>query len=560
MCIGPDEQIDNLGEARDDEPSQCERTPWRPSLSSTHVTEAIGSDDTAARKAEYQEALARFIRERRRVLRLTQRQLARRVGWGQERISSLESGKYGLPSILALSRLATAMESSLFEMLEAVGFDRRTVARAREEARDNENAFALLYTLQRILAIQATSLKETLDQASDMLAEVMNADNIDALIYRADGEALVALGTSNTPMGRRQRQIGMDSLPVANGGREVQVFETGEPYWSGHAKDDPKMLRGITEGLGVESLIIVPLEVNEVRRGVVLAASSRKDHFFDDDLPFLQAVARWVGMVAHRAELSEQLTAEAVQAARQVTAEELTTVLAHDLGNHLTPLKGHIDIIRRTAQRQGQDDYLAAADRALAAVERIRELSGDLLDAARLEHGLFALSHDTVDLVDLISDVARRCERAENAINLRLPVDCVVTADSIKLAQALENLVTNAIQHSPKGAMVEMALRRESYEWGEWAVIDVQDIGPGIPADLVQTLFGRFSKGSGSQGLGLGLYLARGIAEAHGGTLSVDSTLGVGTTFHLSVPLSVASLAISGLDDGGEAAQAGGDL
>jgi transcriptional regulator with XRE-family HTH domain len=203
------------------------------------VTEALGSGDTAARKAEYQRALAAFIRHRRIGLRLTQTQLAERVGWSQERISNLESGKYGLPTILALSRLATAMESSLFEMLEAAGFDRRTVARAREEAHDNENAFALLYTLQRILAIQATSLKETLDQASDMLAEVMNADKIDALMYQPEKETLVALGTSNTPMGRHQHQIGMDSLPLANGGREVQVFETGKPYWSGHAKEDP---------------------------------------------------------------------------------------------------------------------------------------------------------------------------------------------------------------------------------------------------------------------------------------------------------------------------------
>jgi len=231
------------------------------------MTEALASDDTAAKKAEYQEALARFIRERRTELRLAQVQLAERLRWRQERISMLESGKYGLPSILALSRLATAVESSLLEMLEATGIDRRTVARARKEAHDNESAFALLYTLQRILAIQITSLKETLNQATDMLAEVMNADKVDVMMFRPEKETLVALGTSYTPMGRRQHEIGMDLLPVANGGREVQVFETGAPYWSGHAKEDPKMLRGISEGLGVESLIIVPLEVDEVRRG-----------------------------------------------------------------------------------------------------------------------------------------------------------------------------------------------------------------------------------------------------------------------------------------------------
>lgn len=108
-----------------------------------------------------------------------------------------------------------------------------------------------------------------------MLAQVMSADTIDTLMYDAAKDALVLLGTNTTPMGRYQHKIGMDSLPIATGGREVKVFQTGKPYWSGNAKDDPAMLRGMTEGLGVQSLIIVPLDVNGVRRGIVLAASSR---------------------------------------------------------------------------------------------------------------------------------------------------------------------------------------------------------------------------------------------------------------------------------------------
>jgi two-component system, OmpR family, sensor kinase len=347
----------------------------------------------------------------------------------------------------------------------------------------------------------------------------------------------VLLGTNDTPMGRHQRKIGMDSLPLANGGREVQVFQTGNPYWSAHAKDDPKMLLGMTEGLGVQSLIIVPLEVNGTRRGIVLAASSRQDHFFDDDLPFLKAVARWVGMVVHRAELAEQVTADAVQAARRGTAEDLTTVLAHDLGNHLTPLKGQIDLLQRKAQRDGQGSYLALIGQASAAVRRIGELIRDLLNAARLEHGLFALSIADADLVLLIQEVVQRHESEKTPIQLHLPDQLLGAVDAGQLCQALENLLSNALRHSPGGTAVEIALNQEPGVRGNWAVIDVRDEGPGIPADIVNTMFSRFSKGPGSQGLGLGLYLARGIAEAHGGTLMVESTVGTGTTFRLSLPL-----------------------
>jgi len=513
------------------------------------MTEAIGVDDSAAKKAEYQEALAQFIRKRRLNLRLSQTQLAARVGWSQERISTLESGRHGLPSILALSRLATSMESSLFEMLEAAGFDQRTVARARADAHDNENALALLYTLQRILAIQATTLEETLDEASDMLAQVMSADTIDTLMYDPEKESLVLLGTNATPITRHQHKLGMDSLPITKGGREVQVFQTGRPYWSGNAKDDPSMLLGMTEGLGVQSLIIVPLDVNGVRRGIVLAASSRKDHFFDDDLPFLEAVARWVGMVAHRAELAEQVTANAVQDARRMTAEDLTMVLAHDIGNYLTPLKGHIDVLRRKAQREGQNGYLVAANQALAAVGRLGQLVGDLLNAARLEHGLLALSTAEVDLVVLINDVGQRLESPENIVRLHLPHELLVQVDASKISQALENLVSNAIRHSPEGGAVVILLSQETREHDEWAVIDVRDEGPGISTDVLRTLFTRFSRGSGSQGLGLGLYLARGIVEAHGGTLTVESQVGMGTTFRVAVPLTARPHVTSGASE-----------
>jgi two-component system OmpR family sensor kinase len=210
--------------------------------------------------------------------------------------------------------------------------------------------------------------------------------------------------------------------------------------------------------------------------------------------------------------------------------------LAHDLGNHLTPLKGHVDLLKRKAQQEGQGGYLALIDQASAAVKRIGELIGDLLNAARLEHGLFALSIADADLVLLIQEVAQRHESDKVPIHLRLPDQLLGAVDASQLCQALENLLSNAIRHSPEGIAVEIALNQETGAHGDWAVIDVRDEGPGIPADIVHTLFSRFSKGPGSQGLGLGLYLARGIAEAHGGTLTVQSTVGAGTTFRLSLP------------------------
>ncbi len=505
------------------------------------LTQTVDRNVRSAGKSMYLEALALFIHDRRSVLGLSQSEVAKRVGWTPERIANLEDAKCGLPTVLALSKLATALESSLFELLHAIGLHQESTVQSTVEAADRDRGMALLYALQRIMAVQATALKETLEEVSDIVADVVSADKLDAMMYQAETKSLVALGTSNTPMGRLQHQTGLSCLPLANGGREVEVFETGRSYASGEADDDPLMLPGMTEELGVRSFMAVPLEVTDVRKGVLVAASSRPDQFGAEDLPFFETVARWVALVAHRAELTEQLTAEAVQAARHVTAEELTTVLAHDLGNHLTPLKGHLEVIRRKAQRDGQGDYVPPLDHALAAVTRMGQLAGNLLDAARLEHGLFALSLAEVDVVSIVKDVGSRHESLGTPIRLRLPDQCVAVADSTRLGQAVENLITNAIQHSPADGSVKIEVRRESRQEGEWLVIEVEDQGPGIASEIAPAIFSRFSKGSGSNGLGLGLYLARGIAEAHGGSLTVESTVGQGSAFRLAIPASVSS-------------------
>ena len=256
------------------------------------------------------EGLGAFIRHRRHILGLTQTQLGERLRWVQERISILENGKYGMPSLPALARLAAALDASLSEVLQAAGYTGSGEPASTDAEAGEQDNLALLYTLRRLLSIEAISVNDALDQASDQLAEVMSVDKIDVFLHDPGTRTLVALGTSTTPMGRQQHQIGMNRLPIVNGGREVEVFETGEPYHTGDAQHDPEMLVGTTEGLGVQSALIVPLDVAGTRRGVLVAESSRADGFSAQDLPFLETVARWVGIVVHRAELVERMTTD----------------------------------------------------------------------------------------------------------------------------------------------------------------------------------------------------------------------------------------------------------
>ena len=148
----------------------------------------------------------------------------------------------------------------------------------------------LLETLQRLLAIQAPELRP-LNQASDLVAQTLGAEKVDVLLYEAAKDSLVAMGTSDTPMGRRQHELGLDRVPIANGGAQVRVFQTGEPYLTGHADQDPEQPRGIVEGSASAASSTCPW-TSAARVG----ASSRRcrrspDRFSERDLGFLAAVA-----------------------------------------------------------------------------------------------------------------------------------------------------------------------------------------------------------------------------------------------------------------------------
>jgi DNA-binding CsgD family transcriptional regulator len=181
----------------------------------------------------------------------------------------------------------------------------------------------LLLMLQRLLGIRSVDFRSTFTEASTMIADTFGADKVDVFVHQPARNSLVALGTSRTPLGERQQALGLDVLPLANGGRVAEVFETGTPHMSGRADEDPEELRGVVEGLGVRSVIDLPLTVDGQRRGVLQVDSAAPDYFGERDFRSLQAVAGWVELIMHRAELMEQREAEAERRGGRRAAEEL---------------------------------------------------------------------------------------------------------------------------------------------------------------------------------------------------------------------------------------------
>jgi signal transduction histidine kinase len=211
--------------------------------------------------------------------------------------------------------------------------------------------------------------------------------------------------------------------------------------------------------------------------------------------------------------------------------------LAHDLRTPLTRLRGTAEL----AIQDGGDPAEARAALAdcVEQSDRVLRLLEALLDISAAEAGALKLNRDRIDLrtlteraADLYREVA---EEKRIAITLDQPAAVECSADAIRLGQAVNNLVDNALKYTPDGGRLSLAVRTEPGA----AVLTVSDNGPGVPATERDAIFRRLYRGDASRsqrGLGLGLSLVKAIVEAHGGTVAVDDAPGGGARFTVRLP------------------------
>jgi len=405
----------------------------------------------------------------------------------------------------------------------------------------------VLEMLESLLRLPAGDLKATLTHIADLLADATGADKVDAFLYDDKRDSLVAIGTSTQPLSALERKHGLDVLSLANGGCTVQVFREGKTFYTGHLEGEPGELRGIKEALGVRSTIGVALDVGGQRRGLLLLASQQPEFFTPEDVRYVEAIASWVGVVAHRAELAGQIGQNAAEAGRRAGAEEMITVLAHDLRNYLAPLSMRLEALRLRAEKDSRPDDAGDVTQALRAVKRLADLVGEILDVARVDQGLFQLRLERADVGALARAAAAVLSTPQQPVQVTVQSGepPLVAGDVARLRQCLDNLIANAIQKSPQSAAVAVFVTRaRELTDGGFCKVEVIDEGPGIPEEMLPHVFERFVSGRREQGgLGLGLYLAKRIAQLHGGDLTAESEPGKGARFTLVLPVSPGSAA-----------------
>jgi len=395
---------------------------------------------------------------------------------------------------------------------------------------------------QRLLAKASALLEASLDLAPTLeqiarLAVPELAD--DCMLYLAPeaGHRCTVAKRGRAGDQPTFRECVSATEPVGDDHPIARVMRSRQPILAAQGGRDGGLSPEAVPGCGmamapleIRSQLIVPLAAGGRTLGVLwLVTGPGRARFDEHDLPLAQALAERAGMAI----VNALLYREAQDASR--AREELLAVVSHDLRNPLNAMLLGLHLLERKLPEDAPGlRQVAMIERA---ARRMEHLIRDVLDAARIEAGRFAIERGPEDAAAIVSEILEveaplaepKGLRLERRIAPHLPP---ISCDREGVLRVLANLLGNAIRLTPDGGRIEV--RAEQVD-GE-VRFSVADTGPGIAPDQLEHLFDRYWQGRGRGGAGLGLYIAKGIVEAHGGHLWVESEVGRGTTFSFTLP------------------------
>ena len=301
------------------------------------------------------------------------------------------------------------------------------------------------------------------------------------------------------------------------------------PSWRDEAETE------LTERLGSRSALTVPLTARGETFGALTCVSGQSRRYADDDLHLLEDFAHRAALAVDNARLYRR-AAEAAELRR-----DLVAVVAHDLKNPLNAITMAAALLSRGAPAGADGDRARRQAQIVSrATERMNRLIHDLLDVSAIDAGRMDLDRQPLAIAALLAeavDALTPMAQQKQLTLVRQLTDQTLTVlgDRERLLQVLGNLVGNAIKFTEPGGRITVSAERA----GEMAELSVGDSGPGIAAEHLPHVFDRFwrMRSASRQGTGLGLWIVKGLVEAHGGAVSVDTEVGKGSRFRFTVPL-----------------------
>jgi len=405
----------------------------------------------------------------------------------------------------------------------AIAIDRHHVQLVLETTRfEAERANRRLRDLQAIseAVLEGTTLDESLAAVLPAMRSMFGADVAAVLLASADGKTLRRRSSVGLPLGVDvEIAVGTGASGRIAAGTGAMTFEDL------HAVD------GVSSSLlanGVRSLLGAPMHARNRMTGVVYVASRVARDFAPDELQLLELVADRISTVSDNAALYEK----ALFAIR--SRDAMMSVVSHDLRNPLNAIQmcaellvtGDPDLVRPTAIINRSVDVMV-------------RLIDDLRDVGSIEEGHLSIQTRREASAGLVRDAVEGVMSAATRKSLGLVVhmpshDYVLDCDRVRIIQVLTNLLSNAIKFTPTGGTITVSMT--SVDPGH-VRFSITDTGAGIADADLPHVFDRYWQAAATAhlGTGMGLAIAKGIVEAHGGTISVESSVGRGTSFSFTL-------------------------
>ena len=299
--------------------------------------------------------------------------------------------------------------------------------------------------------------------------------------------------------------------------------------------------------LGLQSRLVAPLQVGPRTIGMLGLVRMERDAFLPEEIELVALLGRLVATAVQniRAYEAERTTADELRRLSALRAD-FVSLVSHELRSPMAAVIGAARTLQERWRELSADQRQAFLELIGDETSRLAALIGDVLDTSRIEAGTFSFTFSDVDLAELLRDVVAAADLAQDEVRVTAQVHGTlprVRGDRDRLRQIVQNLVDNAVKYSPAGAEVRVTAGTDDGH----VRVAVSDDGPGFPLDDQKLIFDKFGRatveGGTKPGTGLGLFIARSIAEAHGGSLDVDSTPAHGSVFTLELPLELSARA-----------------
>ena len=448
--------------------------------------------------------------------------------------------------LLIVEGVAAPLDEARRELLLEAGWIARTalgagdlLARGVQARQSADAASHRVIAVSRLIELLPSRLDLEETVASVLDAVVPYVGDWAVLFLRRPGGQLERAGLRHVSAEARDVLEGLSCFPLPpEPEQQAAWLERDEPFLIGDG-DDPASAwplldaerEPVLEKVAPLTAIAAPLRRGDDAVGLLTVGTSASGQIYGrDEVRLLRELAK----LARVGVESALLYAAAERAAKQ--REDVLAIVSHDLRNPLQTIRYAAMNLTLQPDSDKRDRQLELVDSSVDTMERLLQ---DLLDVSRIEAGHFAVEPRPCSAARLLEQAHASFSTGSDdegvSLVLRQPPVVEVAADRDAVLRVLGNLLSNAISFTPRGGRVELSAQVAE----PWVWFTIRDTGPGVPPDLLPHVFDRYwqAKRAARSGAGLGLAIAKGIVEAHGGEIVARSPEAGGAEFRFSLPL-----------------------